>query len=71
MSIYPSGAAVPHLDPLVNQAEAKNFIGISRTTLYYIRKNGVLHSIKIGDAVRFRTSDLERIASAGASTGAA
>lgn len=61
-------AAQAPADTLVRQADASKFLGVSRTTLYFLRKNGSLPDIKIGSAVRFRLSDLQKIASNGAAT---
>lgn len=66
----PADPLVTQANPLVTQADGQKFLGISRTTLYFLRKNGSLPEVKIGSAVRFRMSDLQKIAASGAKTSA-
>jgi excisionase family DNA binding protein len=64
----PGAPAPTSADALVKQIDASTFLGVSRTTIYFLRKNGTLPDVKIGRAVRFRLADLQKIAASGAAT---
>lgn len=66
----PQGALAPS-ETLLTQHDARRILGVSRTTVYFLRKNGSLPEIKIGSAIRFRLSDLQKVVDRGAKTGSA
>lgn len=47
---------------LATVADAAAFFSVSRSTLWRLERAGVLRGVRIGRALRFRWSDLRRIA---------
>ena len=47
---------------LATAAQAAAFLSLSRTTLWRLQRQGILTPVKIGRALRFRWSDLQRLA---------
>jgi excisionase family DNA binding protein len=54
-------ATVPaELRPLlVSPLQAAAMLGVGRTTIYYLTRNGALHAIRIGRSTRYAVRDLE------------
>ena len=50
----------PAPEPLATEAEVCEFLRIKARQLYAWRKEGLIPYIKIGHALRFRMSDIER-----------
>jgi excisionase family DNA binding protein len=44
---------------LVSPLQAAAMLGVGRTTIYYLTRNGALHAIRIGRSTRYVVSDLE------------
>lgn len=45
---------------LVNEKEAGRLLGVSDRTVWQLRKDGKLRAVKIGAAVRYARSELDR-----------
>ncbi|WP_079415995.1 helix-turn-helix domain-containing protein [Thiomonas intermedia] len=50
---------------LATAAEAVAYLRLSRTTLHHLTRRGALTPVRIGRALRFRWSDLRRLAGEG------
>ena len=47
---------------LATAAQAASYLSLSRTTIWRLERQGILTPVKIGCALRFRWSDLQRLA---------
>jgi excisionase family DNA binding protein len=55
-----AGLSASELRPLlVNPLQAAAMLGVSRTTIYYLTRDGELTPVRIGRATRYAVSDLE------------
>ena len=50
---------------LATTAQAVAFLSLSRTTLWRLERSGVLQPVRLGRTVRYRWSDLQRLAGEG------
>jgi excisionase family DNA binding protein len=53
------------MDKLMTTDEVTEVLGVTRSTLDNWRAAGVLSVVKLGSAVRFRSVDIERLATEG------
>jgi predicted site-specific integrase-resolvase len=53
---------------LVDDRQAQTLLCASRSTLYRLRRAGLLRCVNIGGALRYHLSDIEKMASNGASS---
>ena len=48
-------------DELLTREQVKEILNVSHTTLYHWNNKGILSAIKIGNKVRYRRSDIEKL----------
>ncbi|MGE0071568.1 MAG: helix-turn-helix domain-containing protein [Thiomonas sp.] len=60
----PRGAIAPTAAPqgLATASQAAAYLAVSRTTLWRLGRQGVLHPVRLGRTVRYRWADLRRTA---------
>ncbi len=55
---------------LIDEREARRRLGISRPTIYRLRRDGLVPFVLIGGSVRYRSDVIERLAREGVRRGA-
>lgn len=54
---------------LADDRQAQIRLGVSRSTLYRLRRAGILPSVRIGGSIRYRVLDLDRLVREGTGAG--
>lgn len=50
---------------LINERDAQRRLNVCRSTIYKLRRTGVLPYVRIGASIRYRVADVDRLAREG------